>query len=544
MKYLPIRKKVPPRRGGTAERSTRCGSTEGNGRTAPCGVTARCGRTARCAASVTVYLALSMSVLLSLLFALIEGARQNAVRMQVEIVGDIASQSVLAEFHRELFKQYDLLFVDMSYGSDIPSESAVTQHIRRYMAENYGRKAGFTFRDVRSFTALYPESAVLTGTHCAADKGGEAVREQVAAYMSAEPLGALITSALQVLDVFDGFRFLGGGWEERRDATEEAKNAGLYEAAERKRAEKEERRRAAEAAGEVFEEEEEEEDDPAALDPTKPVEEFRMQPLLTQVFGGTDGLSDKETDTSKLLTHREYHTGTGLSVRNTHGYARADSVLFNEYLLEKCGYYTKKREGTPLAYEIEYILFGEASDRENLEKTAAALLGIRFASNCAYLFSDTGKISQAEFMAAAVSLVLFMPELLEPLKYAILFAWSYVESIRDLRRIFNGGRVPLAKDASSWQTSLAGILVPSAGGSGKGEGSGLDYRDYLRILLWLESGEARTFRFMDIAEMNIRKTDGNARFRMDWCMDAFSMETVTSGAFGQTVRYTRAVSYN
>ena len=104
--------------------------------------------------------------------------------------------------------------------------------------------------------------------------------------------------------------------------------------------------------------------------------------------------------------------------------------------------------------------------------------------------------------------------------------------------------MPLAKDASSWQTTIASILVPSAGGGGRGEGSGLDYRDYLRILLWLESGEARTFRFMDVAEMNIRKTEGNAGFSMDWCMDAFAVETVTGSAFGQTVKYSRAVSYN
>jgi hypothetical protein len=49
---------------------------------------------------------------------------------------------------------------------------------------------------------------------------------------------------------------------------------------------------------------------------------------------------------------------------------------------------------------------------------------------------------------------------------------------------------------------------------------------------------------MDVAEMNIRKTEGNAGFCMDWCMDAFAVETVTGSAFGQTVKYSRAVSYN
>ena len=56
-------------------------------------------------AYLTVYLALVMSVLLSLCLALIEGARSKAVMLEAECVVDIGMNSVLAEYHRELFHQ-------------------------------------------------------------------------------------------------------------------------------------------------------------------------------------------------------------------------------------------------------------------------------------------------------------------------------------------------------------------------------------------------------------------------------------------------------
>ena len=66
---------------------------------------------------LTVFLALSLAVLLPLILTLVEGARRNAVRMQTEIAGNIAVRSVLGEFHQELLRQYDLYFVDATYGT-------------------------------------------------------------------------------------------------------------------------------------------------------------------------------------------------------------------------------------------------------------------------------------------------------------------------------------------------------------------------------------------------------------------------------------------
>ena len=65
---------------------------------------------------LTVFLALSLTVMLSLILTMAEAARIRIIRARTETVTDTAVCSVLSEFSRELFEQYDLLFVDAGYG--------------------------------------------------------------------------------------------------------------------------------------------------------------------------------------------------------------------------------------------------------------------------------------------------------------------------------------------------------------------------------------------------------------------------------------------
>ena len=59
---------------------------------------------------ITVFLSLVLAVLLGLLFTVIEAARDNGADFQTECVADMALQSALAEYHREVLEQYDLFF--------------------------------------------------------------------------------------------------------------------------------------------------------------------------------------------------------------------------------------------------------------------------------------------------------------------------------------------------------------------------------------------------------------------------------------------------
>ena len=64
---------------------------------------------------ITVYLSLVTGVLLSLFLTVAEGVRLHTIRAQTECVMDMAMDSALAEYHRELLEQYDLFFIDTEY---------------------------------------------------------------------------------------------------------------------------------------------------------------------------------------------------------------------------------------------------------------------------------------------------------------------------------------------------------------------------------------------------------------------------------------------
>ena len=484
---------------------------------------------------LTVFLALTVAVLLTLILTLVEGARVNAIRMKTEVAGNIAVRSVLGEFNRELLRQYDLYFVDTSYGTGSASVENVEQHLRSYMAKNLETTSSPGFGIAGDFTGTRLEDLQITGTRFAADDKARALREQVYAYMSADPAGAVLAEVLTNVDVWQGLLEDGSEWEkERSEAREDLRD---------------QMRRAREDAQEnhTHEERQEarEEGDDMAEQAISRMDDFRHLPILRQVFGETSGLSTAAAD-GDVLSKRGIHCGTSLQVENAHGYPRADEIMFDLYIGEKCGCYTKPLEKGRLRYQIEYILAGKQSDKDNLEKIAERLLLIRTASNCACLFSDEARRGEAEMVAAVVALVLLNPELKDALTTVLLFAWSYLESVQDLRLLFDGGRVPLLKTPETWRTSLTDLLTPGAavqrGGSGGGEG--LCYMDYLQGLLFLEGSSVKSLRTMDIMEMDLRRTPGNAGFRMDWCLDAFSMTAQVRSRFGPEVTLTKSEGYN
>ena len=475
---------------------------------------------------LTVFLTLTLAVLLSLILTLVEGAGINAIRMRTETAGNIAVRSVLGEFHRELLRQYDLYFIDASYGTGGASTERVQQHLQTYMSKNLESEGG-------DFAGARLESLVLEAARFAADDRAEALREQVYAYMSADPAGSVLSEILTEADIWQGLLDDGSVWEEQREEAREDL--------------REQMRRAKEEAREEYTAEERqqarEEGDNTAEEGIEEMERFRLLPILRQVFGDTSGLSGTAAD-SNVISKRGIHYGNALQPANSHGYPRADEALFDLYIGEKCGCYTVPLEKGKLKYQIEYILTGAASDQDCLEKAAERLLLIREAANCAYLFTDQQRMREAELLAAVVSLVLLNPELREVLKTALLFAWAYLESIRDLRTLFDGGRVPLLKNSDTWQTSLLGILTPETSVRGGGASSGLLYTDYLQALLYLEGSSVKSLRTMDIMEMDIRQTEWNGSFRMDWCLDAFSMKADVKSRLGYEFVLIKSEGYN
>ncbi len=494
---------------------------------------------------LTVFLALSLPIILSLIFVLLDGARRNAVRLQTEFAADAAVNSVLAEFNKELLSQYDLLMIDTTYGTGSISAENTCQHLQKYLEKNLS-SGGLQGIKRADFTRTSLTSVHITQTRFALDDGCGVLREQVNAYLSAEPVGNLTSSLLENVNGYNGFGLDLTEWSRRKSQNEQEIQRGLEEARRRKEAigeteeENEELRKSEEARQTAKDSNIDEEH---AADPWKEVNAAWQTPILKLALG--DGnVSGETVSTGELLSSRSWNTGTGYEAENSHHYSQADAVGMNIYIAEKCGNYQHSLEKGRLCYQMEYLLHGKGSDRENLEKTAETLLLIRLAANTMFVMNDAAKKSEARTWGIVLALLCFNPELEEAFTNALLLAWSFAESVYDLRTLFAGGRVPIMKSSGTWKTSLLSIFRPGfwqeSGGNG---GSGLDYTGYLRVLLFLENGDTRDYRLMDVMEMDIRKAEGNNSFRMDGCMDSFLMEAAVSSTFGYSCQIQREGGY-
>ena len=140
--------------------------------------------------------------------------------------------------------------------------------------------------------------------------------------------------------------------------------------------------------------------------------------------------------------------------------------------------------------------------------------------------SETDPEKKAEAEAAALTLctVIGLPELAEGAAQGILLAWAYGEAIMDIRTLISGGKVPLVKNAEDWKLSLSGLMQLGSAGenvaadSGKDMESGLAYREYLRMLLFLKSQDEVGMRTLDMVEQNLKIRYGQTFFRADACI--------------------------
>ena len=86
--------------------------------------------------SISVFLALTITMMLSFCMVLIESARENAMLLKADMVFDTGVRCLMAEFHQKLWEEYDLFYVDCSYGSDVPDYGKVKSHLQDYIEEN------------------------------------------------------------------------------------------------------------------------------------------------------------------------------------------------------------------------------------------------------------------------------------------------------------------------------------------------------------------------------------------------------------------------
>lgn len=264
--------------------------------------------------------------------------------------------------------------------------------------------------------------------------------------------------------------------------------------------------------------------------------------LPAQILGENKSLDEVRSDLNLIMEIP--HTGISVSWElDNYEVMNSRGVLYNEYLLKTFGYAfrqdSEQSEGTDesgekewqsdrsdaLAYELEYILQGKGSDKENLESVLFRLFLLRISGNYGCLAKDMGRVAEAEALAVTISALLLMPEAVEALKQMILVAWAGGESVMDLRCLLDGRKVPLVKSADKWVVSLSQLpLLLTDGGSVRGNdsGEGVGYSDYIRMFLFLKSVPEITMRTLDCVEEAFHSK--HILFQADQCVTKLEIQ--------------------
>ncbi len=467
---------------------------------------------------MTVYLALTLGVLISLCLALTEGCRYGGICLETECVMDIGMDSLLAEYHRELLRQYNIFAIDCSYGTTDGTTKATEQRLLEYMNRNFSLKDIFLDKILyRDFFALEAEEAEMTKAAFLTDAEGEVFRRMaVNAIEDDIGIGTVqqVTEWLQTIE--------SKGLQDRNIAEEKQAVDAQIEEYEGKHIES----------------------------PTKALEEKRSDGLLSLVLSEED-ISDRKMEAEDLIEERMKENAVShgnISIEQPTGWEETkERILFHEYLLRYMGRYGAEKEDNPLWYEVEYIIGGELSDRENLRYVINRIFAVREAANAMYLFGSEENYAVAKALGEVLAAALLVPEISELFTVSLILGWAFAESVYDVKTLLSGGKIPLLKNDDTWHYGLQGILqgdlsdMADSGDPDKTQG--MSYEDYLRIFLLLEDSEKVTCRAMNIVEQNIRNTAGNSAFRLDACLTEIEMNVKVKSRYGYELEIERRKSY-
>lgn len=451
---------------------------------------------------ITVFLALLLSVICGLLLIIVESTRVNAMRMQIESGMDISLHSILAEYNRALLSRYDLFYIDMSYGEAAADIRNTETHLHYYLDANLSPDSSCRTQTGDWFRMSIPKVQV-TKYLLSSDHEGRVFGRQAVNYMKEYAVYEQLPD--------------GRGIYQEIQAYAEAELSG-------------DRNRAEQGIKEM-----------ALPVQVSHINALRGEDVLALVMEGKE-ISSEEVNVQTLISHRNPEMGSsGMPFRETVMGEEADR-LFDAYIFQKCSYETKQLSQSVLRYEIEYMIEGQESDRENMNRIAARMLRLREAANVAYLYGDEEKLAEAEELAVLLADGLEVPGLIEALTHALLYAWGYAEAALDVNRLINDGQVPVMKSSEDWRLPLKDLLVFRSY-MGEGGGSGLCYQEYLSAYLAKETMSEKRKRCMDMIEANVRNMEGNSYFRMDGCAEYIEAYAEISSDYGYAYDILRSYGY-
>lgn len=461
--------------------------------------------------SITIFLTLMLSVILSLVCTSIESVRMAAARTQILCSMDIGLYSLFGQYDRAVLKDYDLFLIDGSCGGGNLKMANVYNNMESYIKpvlKQNSQKLSLT-------------QGGFTGYQLLTDEDGEIFYNQIVQYMK-DTLGS------------QGAQLFLNRIGEQQTKTEEARRRGNEVESGKVLDHYDSEMNTAEQNSEELERKQREAAEQAAqngspgtaLAPVQPkkkivnpitvIKRVMKKGVLSLVLPPQRQASNGKVGKKDLLSGRKLQTGMGMVRKTEKDYSYTSQLLYHEYLMNRLGNYQKPAAG-PLSYQMEYILVGKKKDKDNLLSIAKQLLVIREGVNIASLMADPVKKSEMTALSVAIASTFLVPPAAGVIEGALATCWAFAESILDIRELFAGGKVPLVKSPEQWQISLGNLpyLLNNLDTLRKNDAEGLSYEDYLQILLLAKGRKDKIRRGMDMLEMSIREKTGNQQFQLD-----------------------------
>ncbi len=146
-------------------------------------------------ASITIYLALMLVLVMALICTLVESGRVSTINSKLRSITYMSADSCFAEFAEPLFSQYGVMFL-------WNDESEFTEKFNGYVTQNL-TLAGTAARNDLSLYQVNYEGSELVDIIWATDEQGEIFADQVVEYMKFRMTQTVIEKILSDIGIFE-----------------------------------------------------------------------------------------------------------------------------------------------------------------------------------------------------------------------------------------------------------------------------------------------------------------------------------------------------
>ena len=448
----------------------------------------------RCRASITLFMCMTIMMITSLGFTLMEVSRFLGVDKKGDFVTATVADNTFSEYIKPLWDQYGILAIDRAHGTNEDGDSNLRARILEFADEQLDGE--------QDYFALNPTSADIDDYMLLTDNDGSAFIHEAAIYYT-KNIGNELTNLI------GNTANQAGGYISKKGEVDKLMGDG---------------NNTLKNPPSPPKSEDGESDEPpkTSLSPDQiekgsrlmdDVDAFKSKGVLAQVIPSDKKISDKEFDLNNSVSHRTLATGNS---SNPSKATTIDKIIFSVYLKDRFQNYTKELGHTGLKYETEYIVIGDDNDMDNLKGVVGILLALRSVANFGALYNDTGRSGEAYELAVALVGWTLLPPVIEIVRLGIMAAWSYMEAVLDVRLLLDGGKVSMLKSPAEWTSDLYNIAsCMDANYTARNCESGMSYEDYLVLLLIIESSRDESLRAMDMVETSINAVPNYENIKMD-----------------------------